>query len=132
MVHRQIKSNIKELARNMRNEPTKVEHILWQKVLRKRQLGCIFRRQFVIDNKYIADFICLEKRLIIELDGGQHCSNQKDKIRDNYLKEQKFKVLRIWNNEIFNNLDGVYIKIKQELETPSPEIRDFDPSAREG
>lgn len=131
MPHQQIKSNIKELARNMRNEPTKAEYILWQKVLRKRQLGYIFRRQFVIDNKFITDFICLEKRLIIELDGGQHCNNENDKIRDEYLKKQNFKVLRLWNNEILNNLDGVYTKIQHELETPSPEIIDFDPSARE-
>ncbi|MDD3436080.1 MAG: endonuclease domain-containing protein [Candidatus Gastranaerophilales bacterium] len=132
MPHKQIKSEIKELARNMRSEPTKEEHILWQRVLRKRQLGYIFRRQFVIDNKYIADFICLEKRLIIEIDGGQHCNNENDKIRDKYLKEQNFRVLRFWNNEILNNLEGVYTKIQYELEIPSPEIRDFDPSAREG
>lgn len=111
MPPKQIKSNIKELAKNMRNEPTNAEHVLWQKVLRKRQLGLIFRRQFVIDNKYIADFICLEKRLIIELDGGQHCNSNYDKIRDEYLKQQNFKVLRLWNNEIFNNLEGVYLKI---------------------
>jgi len=48
------------------------------------------------------------------------------------LKKQKFKVLRLWNNEILNNLDGVYMRIQQELEIPSPEIKDFDPSAREG
>jgi len=69
MTHRQLKSNIKQLAKNMRNQPTRAEHILWEKVLRKKQLGCLFRRQFIIDNKYIADFICFEKRLIIELDG---------------------------------------------------------------
>lgn len=131
MTHRQIKSNIKELARTMRNEPTNVEHILWQRVLRKRQLGHLFRRQFIIDNRYIADFICIEKRLIIELDGGQHYNNENDKIRDKYLRSQNFKVLRLWNNEILNNLDGVYTKIKQSLESPSPEIKDFDPSARE-
>lgn len=117
----------------MRNELTVAENVLWQRVLRKRQLGYLFRRQFVIDNKFITDFICLEKRLIIELDGGQHCNNESDKIRDEYLKAQNFKVLRLWNNEILNNLDGVYTKIQQELAaTPSPEIRDFDPSAREG
>ena len=132
MTHRQIKSNVKELARTMRHKPTLVEHVLWEKVLRKRQLGYLFRRQFIIDNKYIADFICLEKRLIIELDGGQHNNNQKDKIRDEYLKNQNFKIIRLWNNEILNNLDGVYQRIQQELESPSPEIRDFDPSAREG
>ena len=116
----------------MRNEPTQAEHILWTKVLRKKNLGFQFRRQFVIDNKYITDFICLEKRLIIELDGGQHCGSEQDKIRDQYLKEQNFKVLRFWNNEVLNNLEGVYIKIINELKTPSPEIKDFDPSAREG
>ena len=132
MPHKQIKPEIKELARNMRNEPTKAEHILWTRVLRQKRFGYIFRRQFVIDNKYIADFICLEKRLIIELDGGQHCGDENDKIRDKYLKSQNFKVLRLWNNEILNNLEGVYTKILNELEIPSPEIRDFDPTAREG
>ena len=131
MPHQYIDLKIKEFAKNMRNEPTKEENILWENVLRKKKLGYLFRRQFIIDNKYIADFICLEKRLIIEIDGGQHCNNKNDIIRSNYLKKQNFKVIRLWNNEILNNLEGVYLKIQQELETPSPEIRDFDLSARE-
>lgn len=132
MPHKRIKSNIKEFARTLRNEPTKEEYILWAKVLRKNQLGHQFRRQFPIDNKYIVDFICLDRRLIIELDGGHHCNDDNDKIRDEYLRKHNFKILRIWNNEIINNLEGVYLKIKSALETPSPEIKDFDPSAREG
>ncbi|TQR53127.1 hypothetical protein DMC01_11955, partial [Campylobacter troglodytis] len=62
---------MKEFSRTMRKNPTDAENKLWQE-LRNKKLGFSFRRQFVIDSKYIADFVCLEKRLIIECDGSQH------------------------------------------------------------
>jgi len=75
-------------------------------------MGLKFRRQQPIDN-YIVDFICLENKLIIEVDGGQH-SLQKDEDvkRDAYLKKSGFKVLRFWNNEVLENMDGVLEKIR--------------------
>ncbi len=81
--------------------------MLWSK-LRARQIEeCKFRRQAPI-GKYIVDFVCHEKRLIIEVDGGQHAESiEADQIRDQWLGEQGYKVLRFWNNEILTNIEGV-------------------------
>jgi very-short-patch-repair endonuclease len=69
--------------------------------------GLKFRRQQPI-GKYIADFVCQEKRLIIELDGGQHALNQvQDAERDAWLRTQGYTVLRVWNADVFQNLEGV-------------------------
>ena len=97
------------IARKLRNNATEAEKYLWSKINRK-QLCCMkFRRQYIIEN-YIVDFVCLEKKLIIELDGGQHnleSTRLKDKERDDFLKSKGFIILRFWNNEIFENMDGV-------------------------
>ena len=94
---------------------TLAEQTLWNKV-RRKQLGYKFLRQYIIDNLYIVDFICFEKKLIIELDGGQHCENLNDVKRDEYLKNKGFSVLRFWNNEISENLNGCLETIKQHLD----------------
>jgi len=80
-----------------------------------------FRRQQPIDN-YIVDFVCLEKRLVIEVDGGHHAVEKlKDKKRDSYLKMRGFKVLRFWNNEVLTNINGVLEVIRENcLKSPSP------------
>jgi len=116
--HQELSVRLKTFSRNMRKGSTKEEIILWSK-LRRKQLGYSFRRQFVIEDKYIVDFICLEKRLIIELDGSQHNDSKEDKERDKYLQSQGFIVLRIWNNEIRENLEGCLEKIRNLL-TPPP------------
>ena len=84
--------------------------------LRKKQLGYRFFRQYVVDNKYIVDFLCRSKKLVIECDGGQHSDCLDDIIRDDYLKRQGYKILRFWNNDILSNLDGCLLIIMQELE----------------
>jgi len=84
---------------------TEAEKLFWSKV-RNGQLGCKFRRQVPIDS-YIADFICFERRLVIELDGGQHAlEKDRDEKRTNYLEKQGYTVLRFWNNDILGNIDG--------------------------
>lgn len=115
--HRLYAPYIKELSRKKRKEQTPQEKKLWQ-VLRNSQTGCKFRRQFPIDNKYIADFACPEKRLIIEVDGGQHCDSVKDEERTLYLEKENFRVIRFWNNEIDNNLEGCYEVLMKELKAP--------------
>ena len=113
------KKQLIKLGKNLRNNSTKEEIILWQ-YLKQKQLGVKFRRQQPID-KYIADFVCFEKRIIIELDGSQHNEDEnieKDKIRDLYFKQNGFKVIRIWNNEINQNIEGVIENIKNEIECP--------------
>jgi very-short-patch-repair endonuclease len=82
------------LSRTLRNKPTEAEQFLWKRLRLKQIEGFKFRRQQPIDN-YIADFVCFESRLIIEVDGGQHAENKEYDIkRDLYLKRNRFKVLR--------------------------------------
>ena len=113
------KKQLIQLGKNLRNNSTKEEIILWQ-YLKQKQLGVKFRRQQPID-KYIADFVCFEKKIIIELDGGQHNSSlgiQKDRSRDLFFTNNGYKVIRIWNNEINQNIEGVIRKIHSEIECP--------------
>ena len=101
-------------ARYLRHNQTETEKFVWNK-LRKKQLGYKFTRQYIINNKYIVDFVCLEKKLIIELDGGQHNDNPQDIQRDLSLTNCGYKILRFWNNEIFNNWENCYNRIIEEL-----------------
>ena len=93
-----------EFAKEMRKEMTKEEFKLWNKI-NNNQLGFKFRRQHPIGN-FITDFCCLEKNLIIELDGSQHTEQEKyDNQRTNFLNKNGFKVIRFWNNEFMKNFD---------------------------
>lgn len=100
MVARSIKQ-----ARNLRRNQTEAEGLLWQ-CLRNGHAGYKFRRQLPV-GPYIADFACLEAKLIVEVDGGQHCENQKDVARTEYLNARGYEVMRFWNNDIIDNLEGV-------------------------
>ena len=105
---------LKALSRNLRNRPTEAEKKLWSHLCRKQFYGLKFRRQVPVEN-FIVDFLCFEKRLIIELDGGQHALDeniQQDKERDHILNSNGFMVLRFWNNEVLSNLDGVLETIR--------------------
>jgi len=100
--------------RKLRKDSTPQEIILWSRIRSKGFRDLKFRRQYLIGN-YIVDFICLEKKLIIELDGWQHKEEnweRYDEERTKYLERQGFKVIRFWNNEINNNLVGVFLKIE--------------------
>jgi very-short-patch-repair endonuclease len=90
-----------------------VESLLWSR-LRARQLqGIKFRRQQPIEN-YIVDFVSFEKRIVIELDGGQHKMNkEKDNERDRFLAENGFTVLRFWDSEVIENMEGVLEVIRK-------------------
>ncbi len=112
-----INENLLLASKKLRKDQTPWETKLWYYLRRKQFKGFRFRRQFVI-GYYIADFCCFEKKLIIELDGGQH--NEKanqinDAERTKILGTQGYKVLRFWNNEIDNNLDGVLETILKNL-----------------
>ncbi len=113
-----IEKELTSTARELRNDPTEAEKHLWHE-LRRWNLGIKFRRQVII-GRYIVDFVCYEKKLIIEVDGGQHAENRRDKIRDQWLIDQGFKILRFWNNEVLGNLEGVIEKIIEHLESPLP------------
>ncbi len=101
------------IARKLRNNLTEAEKHLWY-VLRAENLGYKFRRQAQI-GKYFIDFVCYEKKLVIEIDGGQHFESSDDKIRDAWLRSQGFKVLRFWNSEVLKNRDAVVQKIIEHL-----------------
>ena len=99
--------NLIPLAKQLRGDMTKEERHLWYDFLKAHPIR--FQRQRVI-GKYIVDFYCSKAKLVIELDGSQHfeeSSLEYDKNRDNYLKSLEIKVIRIPNNEITNNFEGV-------------------------
>jgi very-short-patch-repair endonuclease len=107
--------------RQLRTNSTDAEKILWHS-LRNRQLGGFkFRRQHPIP-PYIVDFVCLEHRLIVELDGGQHAKTQTyDGARTSMLEQAGYKVMRFWNNEFLNNGDAVLEQIACTLSALSGE-----------
>ena len=98
-------------ARTLRVNQTEAEARLWQR-LRGRQLdGAKFRRQAPV-GPYIADFVCLAAKLIVELDGGQHADNEEaDAARTAWLEGRGFRVLRFWNNDALGDTDGVLDEI---------------------
>src|SRR5690348_4582182 len=94
-------------ARELRVAQTEVEKRLWYRVRNRQLAGCKFRRQAPV-GRYIVDFVCFERRLVIELDGGQHAaSSEADGIRTSWLRSQGFVIMRFWNNEVIDNIEGV-------------------------
>jgi len=111
-------------ARKLRSNPTEAEKRLWS-ILRRRQIDdCRFRRQAPI-GPYIVDFVCFERRLVIEVDGGQHASQaDRDAAREARLANDGFQTLRFWNNEVLENIEGVRDRIERKLletDTPLPD-----------
>ncbi len=105
----------KLIARQLRKNLTDAEKILW-KGLRSKQINNYkFRRQSPI-GKYIVDFVCFEKKLIIELDGGQHSEQVNyDQERSQWLESQGFQVLRFWNNDVLKNTNSILEQITKLL-----------------
>lgn len=109
-----IPSHIKQRARRMRKEMTDAERAVWMKVRGKR-LGYGFRRQHPIGN-FIVDFVCIERGIIVELDGGQHSEQTEyDAQRTAWLEGQGYRVLRFWNHEALTELDAVVDVIARAL-----------------
>jgi len=103
----------------MRSNMTKEEVKLWNIIRASRFHGYKFKRQVLIGN-YIADFVCEDKNLVIEIDGGQHNEEESiiyDNQRTAYLKNNGYQVLRFWNNDVWNNIEGVCSKILEVLES---------------
>ena len=94
-------------AKRFRRDMTDAERLLWSKLRRHQIHGLMFRHQAPID-PYIVDFACLTIKLIIEVDGGQHSINKAaDDRRTRWLESQGYTVMRFWNNEVLQNLNGV-------------------------
>ena len=110
-------------SRQLRKEQTRHEKKLWR-FLRSRQVGNLkFRRQHVIGS-YITDFCCIENKVVIELDGGGHgedLQKEKDQRRDEFLVQEGWRVVRIWNSDIDENLEGVMEQVWQIVNSPSPQ-----------
>ena len=103
-----------EFAKENKQHATEAEQLLWH-FIRGSQLGVKFNRQHII-GKYIADFVCLDKKLIIEVDGAYHSQEKQqlwDEYRDDFLKSNSYKILRFTNNEVLFNMDSVLDKIRK-------------------
>jgi very-short-patch-repair endonuclease len=104
-----------ERAKALRRELTEAEKEIWQRLRSRQAEGYRFRRQ-VPFGRFIADFICHEAKLIVEIDGGQHDRSSEQEVwRTRFLESQGYRVLRFWNNEVLENPDGVHPVIAQEL-----------------
>ena len=103
--------NNTQKAKSLRKNQTEAESKLWHYLRNKQLHGFKFRRQQPLGN-YIVDFVCFEKKLIIEVDGGQHAENgDADLRRTQWLNERGYRVIRFWNNEVLNHCSGVLDKI---------------------
>jgi len=108
---------LKRFQKTLRTNQTDAESRLWHHLRSRRFQGWKFRRQHILQG-YIVDFICLERKLVIELDSGQHADQEAyDTHRTRVLEKDGFKVMRFWNNDVLNNLEGVLETI---LNDPSP------------
>ena len=113
-----------ERARGLRSNQTDAEKKLWWRLRTLKREGFHFRRQLPIDH-LIVDFACYSERLVIEVDGGQHNLDEGvrvDRGRDTHLRQQGFRVLRFWNNDVLSNPNGVEEVIRDALArgTPTP------------
>lgn len=112
-----VKPGTTNNARSLRGDMPLAEKKLWQALRGKQLEGLRFRRQHPI-GPYITDFACIDKSLVIELDGGQHQDHVAyDARRTAYVESLGWQVLRFWNNDVLNNLDGVLAKVVEVLAT---------------
>jgi very-short-patch-repair endonuclease len=109
-----VASKTRGHARALRRRMTDAERKLWFKLRDRRFARFKFRRQVPI-GQYIADFVCFDARLIIEVDGSQHASSMRDKLRDHWFIANGFRVLRLWNNDVLSNPEGVVTLIAESL-----------------
>ncbi len=111
---------VQKRARSLRNTSTDVERLLWRYLRRRQIADQRFRRQVPIGS-YIADFACLEARLVIEVDGGQHqARGLYDARRDRYIEARGFKILRFWDNEVLQETEAVLHQIWHALQPFAP------------
>ena len=112
--------DIKQKARNLRKNSTDAEKYLWRHIRNRQLEGWKFRRQFPI-GQYIADFVCPELKLIIEIDGGQHAElAEYDLRRTEFLQARGYQVVRFWNNEVLGNIEGVLETLTLTLSVTAP------------
>jgi very-short-patch-repair endonuclease len=102
-------------SRLLRKNSTDAERIIWSHLRNKRMMGVKFRREQPF-GRYIVDFISFSNKLVIEIDGGQHArQKEKDKVRDRFIRQAGFRILRFWNNEVLQNREAVLEVIRRAL-----------------
>jgi very-short-patch-repair endonuclease len=112
-----------KFARQLRRSQTDAEKLLWSKLRDRALNGYKFRRQVPVGH-YIADFLCQEVMLIVELDGGQHAEQQGyDQRRTRWLESQEFNVMRFWNSDVLLNIDGICDAILEAVSKQANEIK---------
>nr|WP_315810691.1 endonuclease domain-containing protein [Bradyrhizobium sp. SZCCHNR3107] len=124
MGKRPISDFKRRTAKRLRENTTAAEDILWRHLRRLEIEGTHFRRQVVI-GPYIADFACLVRRLIIEVDGSQHGEDaniQRDEARTRWLNSEGFRVLRFWNNDVMTRTEAVLEAIHTEIAVTPPRL----------
>jgi len=109
----------KQLQRTLRRNMTDAEKLLWWRLRGSRIKGHKFRRQHPFGD-YILDFVCLEAKLVIEVDGGQHNESATDLVRDQVLENAGFRIMRFWNNQVLNEIESVVEAIWLEIESLNP------------
>jgi very-short-patch-repair endonuclease len=115
--HRPTAKRIRNFAKKMRHEPTDAESAMWR-LLRDRRLELFkFRRQVPFQS-YILDFVCFQKRFIIEIDGSQHASSERDQAREAVLIAEGFQIARYWNNDVLQQPMSVLEDILAKLVEP--------------
>ncbi len=107
------------IAKMLRKNMTKAEWKLWEYLSANKLEDFKFRRQQAISN-YIVDFVCMEAKLIVEVDGSQHMDSKTDEKRDKYFQSLGYRILRFWNNEVLENVEGVVTIILNSLREPFP------------
>ncbi|MBA7510003.1 hypothetical protein ES705_01977 [subsurface metagenome] len=117
-------------GRDLRKNSTEVERYLWRYLRRNQLEGFKFRRQQPI-GRYIVDFVNFKRKIVIEVDGGQHAiGSRKDRKRDKWLREEGFEVLRFWDNDVLKNIEGVLEVIRDKL-LLSPHLNPLPQGERE-
>ena len=104
--HRPTPKRIRDFAKKMRREPTDAEAKMWRLLRDRRFANFKFRRQVPFQN-FILDFVCFEKRFVIEIDGSQHASSERDAARDAVLIGEGFRIARYWNNDVLQQPTAV-------------------------
>ena len=130
----------KKLAKRLRKQPTEAEKRLWYFLHKKQLDGLRFKRQEAI-GQYVADFVCPALKLVVEVDGGQHgIKVEKDAARTAWLESQGYSVIRFWNNEVMDNIEGVLATVREEVAAllamrtapPSTSLREATSPSEEG
>jgi len=121
--HRPTAKRIRDFAKRMRREPTDAEARMW-KLLRDHRLANFkFRRQVPFQN-FILDFVCFERRLVIEIDGSQHASSERDTARDTALRAESFRIARYWNSDVLQRpasvLEDILAKLSERAANSAP------------